>query len=456
MLDRRHHLGGNAYSEAEPETGIEIHKYGAHLFHTSNKKVWDYVTQFTEFTGYQHRVFALHKGQAYQFPMGLGLVSQFFGRYFTPDEARALIAEQSSEIDSKDASEPRGEGDLADRTPALRGVHPRLHGQAVADRPEGTARGQHHPAAGPLHLRQPLLQRHVRGSAGRRLHRVAREHGEGREDRGPPRHRLVRRPRRAARREPGRTRRLHRARWTATSTTPKANWAGAPSISRPRCCPTGDFQGTPVMNYNDARRAVHPDPRVPPLPPRARVPDRQDRHHARVLAFRGERATSRTTRSTPPRTARSSPRTATARRRRPPRTRCCSVGARHLPVPRHAHGDRQRADDVRQHPAPALRDGCGTGRGERMNARHLLEGEDAVSATTRPTSASRCSSGSSCPVPVSRSTSARCTSKSRRPTAVARTRLSRTSRRASAPSPRCRSAPTSTRSRPATGGAGAS
>ncbi|MEK0123179.1 NAD(P)-binding protein, partial [Bordetella pertussis] len=43
VIDRRYHLGGNAYSEPEPETGIEIHKYGAHLFHTSNKKVWDYV-----------------------------------------------------------------------------------------------------------------------------------------------------------------------------------------------------------------------------------------------------------------------------------------------------------------------------------------------------------------------------------------------------------------------------
>ncbi|KAA0024651.1 UDP-galactopyranose mutase [Antrihabitans cavernicola] len=104
VLDRRHHLGGNAYSEAEPETGIEVHKYGAHLFHTSNKKVWDYVTQFTAFTNYQHRVFALHDGQSYQFPMGLGLISQFFGKYFSPEEARALIAEQASEFDSKDAS----------------------------------------------------------------------------------------------------------------------------------------------------------------------------------------------------------------------------------------------------------------------------------------------------------------------------------------------------------------
>ncbi|MFM9377194.1 UDP-galactopyranose mutase [Gordonia sp. VNK21] len=103
VVERRSHLGGNAYSEAEPETGIEIHKYGAHLFHTSNERVWEYVNQFTDFTGYQHRVFAMHDGQAYQFPMGLGLVSQFFGRYFSPDEARALIAEQASEIDTDQA-----------------------------------------------------------------------------------------------------------------------------------------------------------------------------------------------------------------------------------------------------------------------------------------------------------------------------------------------------------------
>ncbi len=104
VIERRPHLGGNAYSEAEPETGIEIHKYGAHLFHTSNERVWEYVNRFTDFTGYQHRVFAMHKGQAYQFPLGLGLVSQFFGRYFTPDEAKALIQEQAAEFDSKDAA----------------------------------------------------------------------------------------------------------------------------------------------------------------------------------------------------------------------------------------------------------------------------------------------------------------------------------------------------------------
>jgi UDP-galactopyranose mutase len=104
VLERRSHLGGNAYSEAEPETGIEVHKYGAHLFHTSNKRVWEYVNRFTEFTGYQHRVFAKVKDQVYSFPMNLALINQFFGKSHTPDEARELIAKQASEFQT-DAAE---------------------------------------------------------------------------------------------------------------------------------------------------------------------------------------------------------------------------------------------------------------------------------------------------------------------------------------------------------------
>ncbi len=103
VLERRHHVGGNAYSEPEPETGIEVHVYGAHLFHTSNDKVWEYVNRFTDFTSYQHRVFAKYQGQVYSFPMNLGLINQFFGKSHTPDEARALIAEQASEIDTAEA-----------------------------------------------------------------------------------------------------------------------------------------------------------------------------------------------------------------------------------------------------------------------------------------------------------------------------------------------------------------
>jgi UDP-galactopyranose mutase len=103
VLDRRHHIGGNAYSAPDPETGIEVHQYGAHLFHTSNKRVWDYVNRFTTFTGYEHRVFTKYRGQVYTFPMNLALINQFFGRSFTPDEARALVAEQAAEIETADA-----------------------------------------------------------------------------------------------------------------------------------------------------------------------------------------------------------------------------------------------------------------------------------------------------------------------------------------------------------------
>ena len=104
IIEKRSHIGGNAFSQPEPETGIEVHQYGAHLFHTSNERVWNYVTQFTKFTDYQHRVFAMHDGKAYQFPMGLGLICEFFGKYYSPDEARALIKEQASEVNTEDAT----------------------------------------------------------------------------------------------------------------------------------------------------------------------------------------------------------------------------------------------------------------------------------------------------------------------------------------------------------------
>ena len=98
IVERRAHIGGNAYSERDPETGIEIHKYGAHLFHTSNETVWTYLKRFTAFTDYRHRVFASYRDRVYTMPINLGTICQFFGRRFSPDEARALIAEQASEL----------------------------------------------------------------------------------------------------------------------------------------------------------------------------------------------------------------------------------------------------------------------------------------------------------------------------------------------------------------------
>ena len=104
VLDRRNHLGGNAYSEKDPETGIEVHRYGAHLFHTSNQRVWEYVNRFTAFTNYQHRVYTNFRGQVFPMPINLGTINQFFDAAYSPDEARALIAEQAAEFSCAQAS----------------------------------------------------------------------------------------------------------------------------------------------------------------------------------------------------------------------------------------------------------------------------------------------------------------------------------------------------------------
>ena len=104
VIDRRSHLGGNAYSEFEPETGIEVHRYGAHLFHTSNERVWEYVNRFTAFTSYVHRVYTVHRGEVYPLPINLGTVNQFFRSAHSPDQARALLAEQAGEFESATAS----------------------------------------------------------------------------------------------------------------------------------------------------------------------------------------------------------------------------------------------------------------------------------------------------------------------------------------------------------------
>jgi len=103
IVEKRPHIGGNAYSETDPDTGIEVHKYGAHLFHTSNERVWKYVNQFTEFTDYVHTVYTTVNDVVYPMPVNLGTINQFFQASMTPDEARALVAEQSSEVRPEDA-----------------------------------------------------------------------------------------------------------------------------------------------------------------------------------------------------------------------------------------------------------------------------------------------------------------------------------------------------------------
>ncbi len=186
MVERRHHLGGNAYSEAEPETGIEIHKYGAHLFHTSNKRVWDYVNQFTEFTGYQHRVFAMHKGQAYQFPRvwaGLAVLRPVL----QPGRGPSAHRRAGRRVRRQGSGEPRREGDRADRRPLYEAFVRDYTAKQWQTDPKNLPAGNISPC--PSGTRSTTAtSTTLRGSARRRLHRVAREHGEGRQDRGPAGH----------------------------------------------------------------------------------------------------------------------------------------------------------------------------------------------------------------------------------------------------------------------------
>ena len=102
VIERREHIGGNAYSEREPTTGIEVHRYGAHLFHTSNTAVWDYVNRFTTFTSYQHRVYTTLRGEVFPMPINLGTINQFFRASMGPAEARALVAKQAAESGSEE------------------------------------------------------------------------------------------------------------------------------------------------------------------------------------------------------------------------------------------------------------------------------------------------------------------------------------------------------------------
>lgn len=100
IVEKRNHIGGNAYSEFEPTTQIEHHVYGSHLFHTSNERVWAFANRFTTFNSYQHRVWTIHQNKVYPMPVNLATICEFFGYVMSPDEAYSLIQGQRVEVKS--------------------------------------------------------------------------------------------------------------------------------------------------------------------------------------------------------------------------------------------------------------------------------------------------------------------------------------------------------------------
>lgn len=95
VLEKRPVVGGNVRCEIDPATGIEIHTYGSHIFHTQIPEVWAWVNRFVSFNGYQHKVLARHNGKTYFLPLGLALINKFFNVELKPSEVSAFMADES-------------------------------------------------------------------------------------------------------------------------------------------------------------------------------------------------------------------------------------------------------------------------------------------------------------------------------------------------------------------------
>ena len=128
VIDKRDHIGGNIYTE-EIE-GIQVHKYGAHIFHTSNKTVWDYVNHFAEFNHFVNSPIAVYKDELYNLPFNMNIFHQLWG-VRTPAEAEAKIREQISKNAYYKPQESGGTGACSGGTGCIRKAHRRLHQKTV-------------------------------------------------------------------------------------------------------------------------------------------------------------------------------------------------------------------------------------------------------------------------------------------------------------------------------------
>ena len=104
VIDRRKHIGGTSFSERDPETGIECHRYGSHIFHTSLRDVWDYIGKFTRFNTYQHKVLISCGGRVFQMPINLKTINDFYGMNLKPYEVKDFIEQENRKSKHADIS----------------------------------------------------------------------------------------------------------------------------------------------------------------------------------------------------------------------------------------------------------------------------------------------------------------------------------------------------------------
>lgn len=97
VIDQRNHVAGNCHTERDAETNVMVHVYGPHIFHTDNETVWQYLQQFAKFMPYTNRVKAVSGEQVYSLPINLHTINQFYGKTFSPKQAREWIQTQSDQ-----------------------------------------------------------------------------------------------------------------------------------------------------------------------------------------------------------------------------------------------------------------------------------------------------------------------------------------------------------------------
>ena len=102
IVDTRPHVGGNCHTERDADSGVMVHIYGPHIFHTDDEEVWSYVNKFARFMPYKNRVKTTSRGQVFSLPVNLHTINQFFDKTMRPDEARDFITNEQADTSISD------------------------------------------------------------------------------------------------------------------------------------------------------------------------------------------------------------------------------------------------------------------------------------------------------------------------------------------------------------------
>ena len=257
MIDKRDHVGGNAYDEKNAD-GILYHKYGPHIFHTNSDEIFDYLSQFTEWRPYEHRVLACVRDQLVPIPINRTTLNSLFDAGLEDRRGGRRLPRRAAPSRSAEIRTSRGRRHQRRRPRALRAVLPRLHAQAMGPRPERARQVGDRAHPDPDQHRRPLFHRQAPGHAARRLHaRCSSACSTIRNIDDRARHRLSRRPRRGRRRP----HHLHRAGRRIFRLALRQAALPHPAL-RASTIDKEQFQPVAVVNYPDRGGALHPDQRV--------------------------------------------------------------------------------------------------------------------------------------------------------------------------------------------------